>query len=119
MAIVVTTARSFGITPLSINSRSNSGVAIVRNASAIRQNRNNKKVDFISSLLEDVEDIGFPYKLNENANKSFKGIYVFGPGFVLDKKDSLKLQIHNVNNKEVIFPYLIILVSSENSWSIS
>jgi hypothetical protein len=68
---------------------------------------NGKKVEHISSHFEDVVEIGTPFQLIKNSNKSFKGVYVFGPGFILNKEESIYLKSKDEKNKEVIFPYLI------------
>lgn len=68
---------------------------------------NGKKVEHISSHFEDVVEIGTPHQLIKNSNKSFKGVYVFGPGFILTKEEAIQLKNKDEKNKEIIFPYLI------------
>ena len=66
----------------------------------------NKRVKNVTSLLDDSEEIGSPYKLLENSDKSFIGSYVLGKGFVLDNEEAERLIVQNARNKEVIFPFL-------------
>ena len=66
----------------------------------------NKKVERITSYLDDSEELGDPYKLNQNKNKSFQGSIVLGKGFVLEPKEAQQLISQNPKNKNVIFPYL-------------
>jgi methylase of polypeptide subunit release factors len=67
---------------------------------------NNKYVESISSYFEDTLDIGFPFRLKANVSKSFKGVYVFGPGFILSTEEA-KILKHDEQNSKVIFPYLV------------
>lgn len=82
-------------------------VAITKRNWNINYFLNGKKVECISSYFEDVLDIGIPFQLKSNANKSFKGVYVFGPGFILSKGEATELKNKDENNSHVIFPYLI------------
>ena len=66
----------------------------------------NQKVERITSYLDDSEELGDPYKLNQNKNKSFQGSIVLGKGFVLEPKEAQQLISQNPKNKNVIFPYL-------------
>lgn len=80
-----------------------------------------KKVDNITAFLLSNGSHEDPYKLVENANKSFIGSYVLGMGFTFDDSGEsdiytpgtplpinfMKLLIgKNQSNSEVIFPYL-------------
>jgi len=67
----------------------------------------NKKVECITSYLDDSEDLGDPFKLQKNKRKSFQGSIVFGKGFLLNEKDVKRLISLNPKNQDVIFPYLI------------
>jgi hypothetical protein len=67
----------------------------------------NKKVKNITTYLDDTEDIGDPYRLQQNANKSFQGSIVLGKGFVLTPEKASQLISRNPTNKDVLFPYLI------------
>lgn len=67
---------------------------------------NNEKVDFISTYLDDQENLGQPYKLFKNDGKSFIGSYVLGEGFIMSPEEAQELIAKNPKNKEVLFPYL-------------
>ncbi|NQV36812.1 MAG: N-6 DNA methylase [Candidatus Marinimicrobia bacterium] len=67
----------------------------------------NKKVKCITSFLDDSEDLGEPFDLNQNNDKSFYGSVVLGKGFVLNADETEKLIEYDNNNKSVVFPYLI------------
>jgi methylase of polypeptide subunit release factors len=66
----------------------------------------NKKVKIISTYLDDTENLGNPFKLNQNVDKSFQGSIVLGKGFVLKPHEAVELIEKNSKNKNVIFPYL-------------
>jgi len=66
----------------------------------------NKKVERITSYLDDSEELGDPYKLHHNKDKSFQGSIVLGKGFVLEPNEAQKLIAQNPKNKDVLFPYL-------------
>jgi hypothetical protein len=68
---------------------------------------NNKKVGFISPYLDDIEQKGNPFKLLENENKSFKGSYVLGLGFMLSPEEAEKILTSNPAYSKVLSPYLI------------
>ena len=60
----------------------------------------------ITPYLDDSETIGSPYRLKENAGKSFIGSFVLGMGFVLEPSEAQALIAKNPRNKDVLFPYL-------------
>jgi hypothetical protein len=66
----------------------------------------NKRVNFISSYLDDTNSIGNPYPLKQNENKSFQGSIVLGKGFILEPNEAARLIAKNPKNKDVLFPYL-------------
>lgn len=49
---------------------------------------------------------GKPFRLAENADKSFIGSFVLGMGFVLEPEEALALIAKDPRNKDVLFPYL-------------
>jgi hypothetical protein len=49
---------------------------------------------------------GRPFRLAENASKSFNGSYVLGMGFVLTPEDAQRLLEKDSRNRDVLFPYL-------------
>ncbi len=49
---------------------------------------------------------GKPYRLVENAGKSFQGSIVLGMGFVLTPEDAQRLLDKDPRNRDVLFPYL-------------
>ncbi|MEI6414278.1 MAG: DNA methyltransferase [Pseudomonadota bacterium] len=49
---------------------------------------------------------GNPFRLAENADKSFQGSIVLGMGFVLTPDEAQALIAHNSRNKACLFPYL-------------
>lgn len=65
-----------------------------------------KKVNKISSYLDDSESVDNPYPLKSNEGKSFQGSIVLGKGFVLEPKEAERLINKNPKNRNVIFPYL-------------
>ncbi|MBP8059350.1 MAG: restriction endonuclease [Chloroflexi bacterium] len=65
-----------------------------------------RRVEMISSLLDDVPTLGEPKPLLVNENKSFIGSYVLGKGFVLSPDEAQELVTKNPLNADVIFPYL-------------
>ena len=50
--------------------------------------------------------MGKPFRLQENADKSFIGSFVLGMGFVLEPEEALALIKKDARNKDVLFPYL-------------
>jgi hypothetical protein len=60
-----------------------------------------------SSLKERGRVEGTPFRLAENAGKSFIGSYVLGMGFVLQPEQAKDLIKKDKRNKQVVFPYLI------------
>lgn len=67
---------------------------------------NGKKVDLITTYLDDAESIGNPFQLRQNLDKSFVGSYILGKGFLLTHEEASSIIESNPKNKEVIFPYL-------------
>lgn len=65
-----------------------------------------REVTRITPYLDDSETVGNPYRLKENAGKSFQGSIVLGMGFVLEPSEAQALIQKNPNNKDVLFPYL-------------
>lgn len=65
-----------------------------------------RKVNYISSYLDDAEIMGKPFPLKQNANKSFQGSLVLGKGFVLTPQQVQELIARNPGNKDVLYPYL-------------
>ena len=65
-----------------------------------------KIVPQITSYLDDSEDLGEPYKLACNQNKSFAGSKVYGHGFVITPEEAQLLIEKKSKNQEVLFPYL-------------
>ncbi len=49
---------------------------------------------------------GKPFRLEENADKSFIGSFVLGMGFVLEAEEAQALIAKDPRNKDVLFPYL-------------
>ncbi|WLT40717.1 BREX-1 system adenine-specific DNA-methyltransferase PglX (plasmid) [Synechocystis sp. B12] len=49
---------------------------------------------------------GKPYQLAVNSGKSFQGSIVLGMGFVLEPEEAESLIAKNLQNKDVLFPYL-------------
>lgn len=67
---------------------------------------NGQPTERINSYLDDQEFLGNPYRLAQNAHKSFQGSIVLGQGFVLEPEEAQSLIELDPKNKEVIFPYL-------------
>lgn len=67
---------------------------------------NNKKVKLISPFLDDQYEIGSPFPIKENFEKSFQGTVVLGTGFILSKEEARSLMQKNQSNMGVIFRYL-------------
>ncbi|MBB3695975.1 restriction endonuclease [Flammeovirga yaeyamensis] len=65
-----------------------------------------KEVDLINTYIDDQEDLGDPYSLVQNQDKSFQGSIIFGKGFVLDPEEAQNLIEKDPQNKNVLFPYL-------------
>jgi len=66
-----------------------------------------KEVKTITPYLDDTERLGNPFRLCQNANKSFIGSYVLGMGFVLEPEEAQALIARDPKNRDVLFPYLI------------
>lgn len=67
---------------------------------------NGKTVPQITAYLDESEDIGNPYVLEANADKSFVGSYVLGKGFVLEPDEARRITDADPRYHDVIFPYL-------------
>lgn len=65
-----------------------------------------KPVDHISAYLDDQPSLGAPFRLDENADRSFQGSIVLGKGFVLEPGEADALAERNPKNGDVLFPYL-------------
>jgi hypothetical protein len=65
-----------------------------------------RRVKRITPYLDDAEFVGNPFKLAENAGKSFQGSIVLGMGFVLEPEDARALIKKNPRNNDVLYPYL-------------
>ena len=66
----------------------------------------NSEVDHITSYLDDYEQLGNPYQLEQNHDKSFIGSFLYGKGFVLNPKEAKRIIENNPKNRDVLFPYL-------------
>ena len=60
----------------------------------------------ISAFLDDGTASGKPFRLKENAGKSFQGSIVLGMGFVLEPEQAAALVGKNPKNADVLRPYL-------------
>ncbi len=67
---------------------------------------NNQIVNQITSYLDDAEFALKPQIIMLNCGKSFTGSKVYGEGFILQPEEAKALIDNNINNKDVIFPYL-------------
>lgn len=65
-----------------------------------------KPVDHITSYLDCHEQLGDPFQLVANENKSFIGSYILGKGFILEPNEAKALIAQDQKNKDVLFPYL-------------
>ena len=66
----------------------------------------NQIVERITSYLDYNEDLGDPFKLHLNKDKSFQGSIVLGKGFILGPDEAQRYIAKNQKNKDVLFPYL-------------
>jgi len=66
----------------------------------------NKDVAQITSYLDDSEELGDPFRLEQNKSKGFQGTIVFGTGFVLKEDEALILMKQNPKTSDVVIPYL-------------
>jgi hypothetical protein len=65
-----------------------------------------RNVNYISSRLEDYQDMGPPLCLRENLNYMYQGSDFMGDGFLLDANDADILNRMDPKSKEVVFPCL-------------
>lgn len=66
---------------------------------------NHEPVPTISAFLSS-EDEWSPKPLKANANKSFQGSIVLGPGFMMSEDEAQAFIVRDAKNAEVLFPYL-------------
>lgn len=66
----------------------------------------NNRVSYISSFLDEGNNIILPKKISNNSNISFKGSYPIGTGFILEEEEASMLLSSKINHNEVIFGYL-------------
>jgi hypothetical protein len=66
----------------------------------------NHKVEYISSLFEEYEDLGDPEKLEDNENKVFQGSILLGKGFILTNEKADILILEDKENEKVIYKLL-------------
>lgn len=71
-----------------------------------RKRLDGRDVDVLSTYLDDCLDAGDPLTLNENDGLAFSGVYVHGPGFIIQKTEAAYLIGIDVRNSEVIDLYL-------------
>lgn len=67
---------------------------------------NGKSAATISPYIDSAKGLGNPYRLAENADKSFQGSIVLGSGFVLEPEEAQALIVRNPKYRDVLFPYL-------------
>jgi len=67
---------------------------------------NNKKLEYISSFLDEGELLGLPYNLSSKSKLSFMGSTVFGKGFFVEENEAKILLTKDEKNKDVLFPIL-------------
>lgn len=65
-----------------------------------------RKVSFISSLLDDMQALEKPTKLVANRSKSYQGSIILGTGFLLQPEEAESLIQKDSRNANVLFPYL-------------
>ncbi|MGP8216606.1 MAG: Eco57I restriction-modification methylase domain-containing protein [Bacteroidia bacterium] len=66
----------------------------------------NKKVGFISSLLDDEKDLKKPQGIFSNSNISYNGSSVLGMGFMMEEDEAKKILEKDSKNTDVLFPVL-------------
>jgi hypothetical protein len=66
----------------------------------------NRKVEYISTYLDDSRDVGNPYALKGNKSKSFIGSYVLGKGFIVSPEEARELINRDSMTNDVLFPYI-------------
>lgn len=81
-------------------------LSITKGKRFIRKSLNNRYVEYISPLLDDVEFNRNPYVLRQNENSAFIGSVVLGNGFILSHTFAKALIDKEAKNQEIIFPYL-------------
>ncbi|UAM98011.1 N-6 DNA methylase [Polaribacter litorisediminis] len=65
-----------------------------------------KKVEYITTYLDNQEFLGEPYSLVSNTNKSFQGSIILGKGFVIEKEKANRIINSNSKYKNVLYPFL-------------
>jgi len=65
-----------------------------------------REVETISAFLEDQEDLGEPYQLQNNANRIFQGSIFLGDGFMLTDAEAQQMITADPKNRDVIFPVI-------------
>src|SRR6185437_7011791 len=81
-------------------------IGISREISNIEYSLNLRKVNHISSFLDENQHLSEPYVLFSNVNKSFKGVSVYGDGFILNETKYNELLSENEVNAQAISLYL-------------
>jgi Eco57I restriction-modification methylase len=66
---------------------------------------NGQSAKFISAYLSEQEE-WTPKRLRENEGKAFVGSYILGMGFVVTADQAAKLIERDVDNQDVLFPYI-------------
>ncbi|RPA66882.1 restriction endonuclease [Cyclobacteriaceae bacterium YHN15] len=67
---------------------------------------NNKRVNYISSFLDEDSKNFSPLVLFSNRDKSFQGSILVGKGFILDQEEANRMIANSSNSKDVIFSFL-------------
>ncbi len=67
---------------------------------------NGRRVQLITSYLDDSEDHGEPYRLSANTGVSFKGSELVGEGFIVSDQVAHELRTIRAEYHQVVRPYL-------------
>jgi hypothetical protein len=62
--------------------------------------------DYIASTLNARDSAGQPFRLAANQSRTSHGCDISGIGFVLDCTEAEELLLRNVNNRDVLFPFV-------------
>jgi hypothetical protein len=63
-----------------------------------------RRVDFISALLEDTQDLGPPHFLQDQASRAYMGSVLYGDGFLITHSEAEALLQLDPRNSDVVMP---------------
>ena len=81
-------------------------ISLARAESKVQRILDGRPVEYISALLEDTNDVGFPSRIVEQFQKGFIGSVLYADGLLITHEHASKLYESDPINHDVVFPII-------------